>query len=88
MVKLSITVVPNSQTTQIKSIEEKEIRILINQPPEKDKANIELCKYLSRVLKIPRSEISIISGHTSRHKVVSVQIEEDCIDLLKKEIEN
>lgn len=79
-VKLNILVVPNSQITQIKSIEEDEIKILMNQPPENNKANKELCKYLSRIFRIQRSKIQIISGLTSKHKIVVVEVEENYKD--------
>ena len=40
--------------------------------PERGRANKELLKALSKALGIPRSQIAIVSGHTSRHKVVAL----------------
>ena len=40
--------------------------------PENGKANKELIKTLSQVLGVPASRLAIVSGATSRHKVVEV----------------
>lgn len=74
---LFVKVIPNSSTTKInqKFIDEKNqewLKINISAPPEDGKANDELIKFLAKFLKIPKSEIIIIRGETSRLKVLQI----------------
>ncbi|KAF5141348.1 hypothetical protein AAJ76_2000150977 [Vairimorpha ceranae] len=87
-IKLQIVVVPNSQITAVKSVDNDEIRIAINQPPENNKANVELCRYLSKVFKIKKTDIKIIGGFTNKHKTLIINMENkiDIINILKNEI--
>ena len=48
------------------------VRIKIAAPPEKGKANKELVDFLSENLGIAKAEIEIVSGQTSRQKVVAI----------------
>ena len=48
------------------------VRIKIAAPPEKGKANKELVDFLSERLDVARADIEIVSGQTSRQKVVAV----------------
>jgi uncharacterized protein (TIGR00251 family) len=50
-----------------------EIYISIKSPPERGKANKELVKKLSSYFDVPEDKIRIISGLTSRKKIVEVQ---------------
>lgn len=49
------------------------LKIRISAAPEKGKANKELVEFLSKVLRIPRSRIEIVSGHTSPKKVIEIR---------------
>jgi hypothetical protein len=74
---LRIKVIPKSPKNEITSIMEDEegeqtIKIRIKAAPEKGKANAELIKFLSKELKIPRANISIISGKTDQLKLIKV----------------
>lgn len=44
------------------------LKVGINSAPEKGKANIELIKFLSKLLKIAKSNFTIIYGQTDRYK--------------------
>lgn len=44
------------------------LKVGINSAPEKGKANIELIKFLSKLLKIAKSNFTIINGQTDRYK--------------------
>lgn len=46
------------------------LKICLNAPPVDGKANEELIKFLSKTLDIPKSAILIMSGETSRSKLV------------------
>jgi uncharacterized protein (TIGR00251 family) len=48
------------------------LRVRIAAPPVDGAANAALLRYLSRVLDIPKSRLSISSGHASRHKRILI----------------
>lgn len=54
-------------------IKDGEIIIGIKSKPEKGKANEELLKKLSKHFKVPISSVRIISGRTSRKKIVEIK---------------
>ncbi len=77
---LHIKVTPNSAKTKIsgKFTDEKNqeyLKVNLAAVPEDGKANEELVKFLSKLLKIPKSKIEIIRGDISRMKVLKVTAE-------------
>ena len=47
-------------------------QVRVSAPPVKGKANKELIDFLSKLLDVGKSRISIIMGHTSRNKVLAI----------------
>lgn len=68
-----IKVVPNARESLIDSYKDNILKIKIKAPPDKGKANEELIDFLSKKLKIAKSRIHILSGHTSRLKRVEIE---------------
>jgi uncharacterized protein (TIGR00251 family) len=48
-------------------------KIKVAAPPEKGKANEELCRFLAASYRVPLSAVSIVSGHTTPLKLVRIQ---------------
>lgn len=48
-------------------------KVRVGAAPERGRANAALLRLLSQQLRISRSEITIVSGHTGRDKVVDVR---------------
>ena len=48
------------------------VKIKIAAPPQKGKANIELVKFLAKGAGVPAKNVSIISGTTSRLKIIEI----------------
>ncbi|HNV12273.1 MAG TPA: DUF167 domain-containing protein [bacterium] len=79
---LRIKVFPNSSKTKVKeikidNIENKNVETLIiniKAQAEKNKANQELMKFLAKEFKILEKYISIISGASSRIKLIKIKI--------------
>lgn len=69
---LHIKVIPNASNSQIVGIENDRLKIKVASPPEKNKANLKLIRYLSEILGIPKSNFSILRGETSPLKSVSI----------------
>jgi len=59
--------------------------ISINAPATEGKANTRLVEFLSEILRIPKSKIEIMKGHTSPYKTLEIRHPEDLVlDTLKK----
>ncbi|MBR5598596.1 MAG: DUF167 domain-containing protein [Alphaproteobacteria bacterium] len=76
---LRIRVTPNSSVFCISGIFTDSnlqdfLKINLNSVPQKGKANIELIKHLSKILKISKSSFSIVCGETDRYKKIELNI--------------
>ena len=65
---INIKAVPNSSKNEICGLYDNAIKVKIKAPTVENKANEELIKYFSKLLKLPKSSISLKSGGTSKHK--------------------
>ena len=69
-------VIPNQPKIEIKDqLDDGTIKIALTQAPEKNQANKELIEFLSNELRISKESVKIISGLTSRIKVLSIEME-------------
>lgn len=69
--KVFIKVKPGSRQNGLK-IENNEVVVRIKAPAHEGKANDELVRFLSDVLNVPKSSISIVSGHATPFKRIEV----------------
>jgi uncharacterized protein (TIGR00251 family) len=72
-VTVAVKVVPRASKNQIAGIEGDAIKIRLNAPPVEGKANDALIDFLANVLGVRRTQIEIVTGQTSRHKIVRVR---------------
>ncbi|HOX05560.1 MAG TPA: DUF167 domain-containing protein [Planctomycetota bacterium] len=49
------------------------LKVALAAPPEKGKANKELVRHLAKALGLPRPDVELLSGETSRDKVVLIR---------------
>ncbi|HEX9677191.1 DUF167 domain-containing protein [Nitrososphaera sp.] len=56
------------------SVEGDEIEVGIKSEPERGKANRELVKKLAEHFGVPAQNVRIVSGHTSRKKLVDISV--------------
>ena len=49
------------------------LKISINAVPEDGKANKKLIAFLAKTWKVPKSSMSLLSGHTHRQKVLFIE---------------
>ncbi|MFW9851923.1 MAG: DUF167 domain-containing protein [Candidatus Thorarchaeota archaeon] len=68
---LTIKLHPRSPKNSFK-INDYSFDIFIKEPPVKGKANQALVKYLSKLLSIPTSSLTIVGGLKSKTKIVSI----------------
>jgi hypothetical protein len=70
---LFVKVIPNAGKTEIVKAENDVLKIRLKAQPEKGKANEELIRFLSKITHVPKSQISITHGLTSRNKIVCLK---------------
>ena len=68
--KFKIIVKPNSRKTEITGVEKDAVRLNVAAPADKNKANIEVIRFFSKLLK---KKVGIASGLTSREKIIEVK---------------
>ena len=67
---LSCHVQPGAKRTAVAGVYGTALKVSLAAPPVDGKANRELCVFLAKKLKLPKSAVSLVSGQTSRDKVV------------------
>jgi len=72
-VELKFLLQPRAVQSQIMGIHGGEIKVRIQAPPIDGRANQELCRFLSKSLRIPQRAVQIVSGASSRHKRVFIK---------------
>lgn len=75
---LHLRVTPNAGRDAIDGIETRDdgsavLRVRVSAVPDKGKANAAVIMLLAKVLGVPKSAISLVSGETSRLKTLSVE---------------
>ena len=67
------------------------VSVAIAAPPTEGEANAELCRYLSKVLELRKSDVVLDKGGKSCEKVVKLLActpPEEILEKLKKQVEN
>ena len=54
-----------------------ELEIRVSEAPTDGSANSAVIKLLAKALGVPRSDVDIVSGQTSRHKRIAVPLDTD-----------
>src|SRR5262245_12274475 len=71
-VVLDVRVIPRAGKSQVAGTRNDAVLVRLNAPPVDGAANEELIRLLATVLGIPRRNVEIVSGHTSRTKRVRI----------------
>ena len=72
---VSLKVVPSSGRNAWILDKSGELKCYLKNPPEKGKANKELIALFAQALDIPKSEVEIIGGLTSRKKRIKINLD-------------
>jgi uncharacterized protein (TIGR00251 family) len=70
---LSVKVIPGASQNKIVGWIGNAVKIRVQAPPEKGKANAAVISLLADFLNIPAKRLSICAGHASQNKIVEVQ---------------
>jgi uncharacterized protein len=71
-VTLAIKVSPRSKKNEITGALGDALKVSLTAPPVDGKANEACIEFFAKLLKVPRSSVSIAAGQTSRNKVIRI----------------
>jgi len=71
-VTLSVRIQPRASKNEVVRLENGGLKIRLTAPPVDGAANEALVKFLADRFSVARSQVEIVSGHTSRDKIVRV----------------
>ncbi len=85
-VRFDVMAKPKASRNAIIGVHDGALKIAITAAPEKGKANKAIVNLLSRLLKIPKNSIKIVSGETSSRKIIAIEgVSSEMINKLVKE---
>ena len=80
MIFLTVRVVPSSSRNEIVGwMANGVLKIKIAAPPVDGKANVELVAFLSKTLTLPKTEIEITNGLTSKKKTLRLPMDQETL---------
>lgn len=65
---ITVRVTPNARANKV-VLDDGVIKIGVTAPPEDGKANAAVTVLLSKALGVPKSSLTLVLGHKSRHKI-------------------
>ena len=72
-VTFAVKIVARTSRNELAGVEGEALKIRLTAPPVEGKANEALVKFLAEVLSVSRSQVEIVSGEKSKHKIVRVR---------------
>ena len=72
---LRVRAVPNAKKTQFAGTLGDSLKIKVQAVPEGGRANAELAAFLAETLALPKRNVAVVSGETSRDKILRI---DDC----------
>lgn len=73
MLKISVKAKPSAGEAYVKELDETSYEVAVKEPPVQGRANAAIIAALAEHFGVSRSQVTIISGWTSRSKVVEVR---------------
>jgi hypothetical protein len=70
--KIFVKVKPSSKEEKIVKVDDNHYRIAVKEPPVNGRANVAVINSLATFFKTPKSGVRIISGFTSKEKVIEI----------------
>ena len=76
-VLLQLSVVPNARRTEVDGLHDGALRVRLAAPPIDGRANEALVGWLAKSLGVPRRDVEVLRGESSRRKQVAVAVSVD-----------
>ncbi len=70
--KIFVKAKPRSKETRVEKIDETHFVVAVKEPPVEGKANRAILEALALYFSLPVSRLKIVSGYTSREKVIEL----------------
>ena len=71
-VTFAVKIHPRAKKNAISGELGEALKVSLTAPPLEGRANQACIEFLAKLLKVPRSSVTIASGHTNRYKVIRV----------------
>ncbi|MDH7502382.1 MAG: DUF167 domain-containing protein [Verrucomicrobiota bacterium] len=71
-VTVSVKVQPRAAHNAVRDTGGPELHVRLTAPPVDNEANVELVRFVSKLLDCPKNSIQIRRGQSSRHKVLEI----------------
>ncbi|XP_032926087.1 UPF0235 protein C15orf40 homolog [Catharus ustulatus] len=87
-VRVAVRAKPGARCSAVTDVTAEAVGVAIAAPPSEGEANAELCRYLSKVLQVKKSDVTLEKGGKSRDKVVKILVSatpDEILEKLKKE---
>lgn len=72
-VRIALQVQPGAKKTEVVGLHGDALKLKLQAPPIEGRANEALVRYLSDVLDVPKSAVTLMHGQTSRKKLFEVK---------------
>lgn len=72
--KIFVKAKPLSKIQSVERIDDENFIVAVKEPPREGRANAAILRLLAGYFHIPKSNLSIVSGHTTKNKIISVDI--------------
>ncbi|KTD79319.1 DUF167 domain-containing protein [Legionella waltersii] len=75
---------PNAKQTKVVQATDTSLHIAIHAKPDEGKANLELIKFVAKLFGVPKTDVKLLKGKSSRNKVLLLPLLEPVIQLIKQ----
>ena len=76
-VLLQLSVVPNAKRTEVDGLHDGALRVRLAAPPIDGRANEALVAWLAKSFGVPRRDVELLRGESSRRKQVAIAVSFD-----------
>ena len=76
-IRLSVQVLPNAKNTEVVGLLDGALKIRLKAQPIEGQANEELIRFIATQIKVPKKQISVVRGVTSRLKIVEIKTQRE-----------
>lgn len=72
--KIEVLVKTNARKTLVEPTGPNSLRVSVNAPPLEGRANEAVCEAIADYFNVAKSRVTILRGHTSKKKLVDVEL--------------
>lgn len=71
--KIFVTAKPKAKEERVEKIDETHFMVAVKEPPVQGRANLAIIKAAAGYFEVPVACVRIVSGYTSRQKIIDVE---------------